>query len=290
MTDQLAILMPTRNRPAILRRTLEELIRAGFGRHPLLIYDDASDDPKSVAEVAAVWPGECRVTRSETRTGQARGRNVLMRSSPCEFALFLDDDCWPESRAAIINAVEVARADSLTVATFHYRSLADGKLSVSPKRGRSKTTAFLGGASLFRVPEVLSVGGYRECFIYGYEEPELSLRLWLADQRIEYLPGIAVVHNQFHTPDEARDYREYDYLYARNSILMSSLNLPWWFGLPYGLVRSVRRSAYQRRNLRSKIKGTLSGVWLSFALWRERKPFSIRKVMEWSRFGSNCLE
>jgi len=286
--DQLAILIPTRNRPAILRRTIEELLRGGFAAHSLLIYDDASEDPKSVVEVAALWPGESRVIRSETRTGQAKGRNALMRASPCEFALFLDDDCWPESRAAIIDALEVARKDALTIATFHYRALADGSLSVSPRQCRTKAKSFLGGASLFHVPTVLRVGGYRDCFVYGYEEPELSMRLWLAGHRIEYLPGIAVVHNQFYTPEENRDYREYDYLYARNGILLSSLNMPWWFGLPCGLIRSVRRSAYQRRNFRAKIGGTLSGVWLSFALWRERRPSSIRKAIEWSRFSRNA--
>jgi GT2 family glycosyltransferase len=280
--DQLAILIPTRNRPAILRRTLEELLGGGFGGHPLLIYDDASADGKAVAEVAALWP-ESRLIRSETRAGQARGRNVLMRESPCEFALFLDDDSWPESHAAIINALEVARADALTVASFHYRALADGRLSLPPEQARTRAKCFLGGASLFHVPTVLSVGGYRECFIYGYEEPELSLRLWLAGHRIEYLPGIAVVHNQFYTPDENRDYREYDYLYAQNSILMSSLNMPCWYGLPHGLIRSVRRSVYLRRNFWAKVRGTFSGVWLSFALWRERKPCSIRKAIEWSR-------
>jgi GT2 family glycosyltransferase len=287
-TDQLAILMPTRNRPAILRRTLEELLRAGFGNHPLLIYDDASDDAKAVAEVASLWPGERRLLRSDTRTGQAKGRNALMRASTSEYALFLDDDCWPENRDAIIKALELARTDGLAVATFHYRSLADGSLSIPPDQGRAKAKSFLGGASLFHVPTVLGVGGYRDCFVYGYEEPELTMRLWLAGKRTEYLPGIVIVHNQFCTPEENRDYQEYDYLYARNGILMSSLNMPCWFGLPHGLLRSVRRSAYQRRNFRAKMSGTLSGVWLSLSLWRERKPSSIRQVMEWFRFSRNA--
>jgi GT2 family glycosyltransferase len=281
--DQLAILIPTRNRPAILRRTLEELLRAGFAGHPLLVYDDASDDPKSVAEVASLWP-DSRLIRSEIRTGQAKGRNALMRASPCEFALFLDDDSWPESYAAIISALEVVRKDALPVATFQYRSLADGKFSVPPNQSRTIATCFLGGASLFHVPTVLSVGGYRDCFIFGYEEPELSVRLWLARHRIEYLPGVTVLHNHFESPGEKRDHREYDYLYARNGILLSSLNMPLILGLPIGLARSLRRSLYRRRNYWSKAKGTLSGIWLSLYLWEERRPCSWRKAIEWCRF------
>jgi GT2 family glycosyltransferase len=131
------------------------------------------------------------------------------------------------------------------------------------------------------------VGGYRECFVYGYEEPELAMRLWLAGRRVEYLPGIVVAHNQFHSAEENRDYREYDYLYARNGILMSSMNMPWWFGLPHGLLRSVRRSAYQRRNYWVKLSGTLSGIYLSFTMRKERNPCSPRKALEWFRFSRN---
>lgn len=280
----LPILIPTRNRPAILRRTLDELRARGFSEHPLLVYDDASDDPGAIVEVVSTWPGS-RLIRAETRAGQAKGRNRLMREAGSEYALFLDDDSWPESHAAIINALEVVRKDALPVATFQYRSLADGKLSVPAKQGRSKAASFLGGASLFHVPTVLSVGGYRDCFVYGYEEPELSMRLWLAGHRIEYLPGVIVLHNHFELPSEKRDYREYDYLYARNGILMSSLNMPWWFGLSHGLVRSFRRSIYRRRCVWPKIRGTLSGVWLSLTLWKERNPCSIRQALEWCRFS-----
>jgi hypothetical protein len=38
ITDQLANLIPTRNRPAILRKTLDKLRARGFGEHPLLLY------------------------------------------------------------------------------------------------------------------------------------------------------------------------------------------------------------------------------------------------------------
>jgi GT2 family glycosyltransferase len=282
--DLFAILIPTRNRPGILRRTLDELRSQGFGNHPLWIYDDASADAHAIAESVAVWPG-ARLLRSEKRTGQAQGRNRLMREAKAEYALFLDDDSWPEDRISLLHSWEVMMRDRLAVATFQYRSLADGKLSVSAHRPRGAACAFLGGASLFHVPSVLSVGGYREIFIYGYEEPELALRLWLAGMRMEYLPGIVVAHNHFETPDEYRDYREYDFLYARNGILMSSLNMPLWFGLPHGLFRSIRRSFYERRSLWPKVRGTWAGISLSFSLWGERNPASIQQTLGWCRFN-----
>jgi GT2 family glycosyltransferase len=156
-------------------------------------------------------------------------------------------------------------------------------MSVPSGVGRTAVSSFLGGASLFHLPSVLAVGGYRECFVYGYEEPELAFRLWLAGMKIEYLP-IMISHNQFHSPQEQRDYREYDFLYARNGILMSSLNMPLWFGLPHGLLRSLRRSLYLRRNFWVKARGTCAGIWMTFNLWSERNPCSFAQAREWLHF------
>lgn len=283
-SDSFAILIPTRNRPGILQRTLEELLQRGFGSHRLFIYDDASDDPDAITRVVGSWPGG-KLIRSDIRTGQAKGRNRLMREACSEFALFLDDDSWPEANAPLAAAAAAMRQDSLTVATFQYRSLADGKLSAGVDQRRSQSSSFLGGASLFHVPSVLALGGYREAFVYGYEEPELALRLWLAERRIEYFPEVIVAHNHFERPDEKRDYREYDFLYARNGLLMSSLNMPLWFGLPHGLARSLRRSFYRKRNFTAKLAGTWAGIKMTFSHWSDREPCSWRQVRHWIKFN-----
>jgi GT2 family glycosyltransferase len=286
--SDLAILIPTRNRPAILKRTLEELLAQGFGAHPLLVYDDASDNPSEIANVVARWPGG-RLLRGQKRCGQAKGRNELMRATASPYALFLDDDSWPEDYASLLVAARSAQADEITIATFQYRSLGDGKLSMRADRPRGPAAGFLGGASLFHVPRVLAIGGYRECFVYGYEEPELAMRLWLRGLKLEYFPGVVIAHNHLETPDEKRDYREYDYLYARNAVLMSSMNLPFLIGLPHGLTRSLRRSLYQKRNFFPKFSGTLAGIKLSFSLWSERTPGSWRQAFEWQTFSRQLL-
>lgn len=280
----LAILIPTRNRPARLQRTLEELIARGFGDHPLFVYDDASDEPWEIDKALALWPG-ATLLRGKNRCGQAMGRNQLLRAMACPYALCLEDDTWPEEYAALMTAFETIQADGIAVATFQSRSLGDGRLAMPLARPRGPSVGFLGGASLFHVPSVLSVGGYREFFTYGYEEPELALRLWQRGLRIEYFPDVVVAHNHLETPDERRDHREYDFLYARNGILMSSLNMPLWFGLPHGLARSLRLSLRLKRNLWQKAKGTIAGIWLTFARWQQRTPCSFSKALQWCRFN-----
>jgi GT2 family glycosyltransferase len=209
-----------------------------------------------------------------------------MCACSCEFALFLDDDSWPEARESVLAALKTMIDDHLGIVTFTYKALADGTLSVPLGRQRGRVTGFLGGASLFHVPSVLKVGGYRGFWVYGGEEPELTMRLWLAGVSVEYLPGVIILHNQYYTPEEGRDYWEYDYLYARNTILMSSLNMPLLLGLPYGFFRAVRWSVYRNRNYTAKSRGLAVGVFQSFSRLRERQPCSWRQAAHWILFLS----
>jgi glycosyltransferase involved in cell wall biosynthesis len=280
--ENTSILIPTRNRPKILGRTLTELKERGFDNFPLLVYDDASDNSDEIANIVAQWPG-ARLLRGTRRGGQACGRNRLLEAASTTLALMLDDDSWPEEKDTFINAAKAMIEDDIGVATFQYRSLADGKLSIPRDERRRRVHSFLGGASVFHVPSILGIGGYREAFVYGYEEPEMSMRLWLANIRIEQFPDVVVSHNHFETPDENRDYREYDRLYARNGILMSSLNMPLLLGLPHGLLRSIRRSFYQRRSFDAKLKGTIQGIIDTFCMWSTRKPCTFSQAVRWIR-------
>jgi len=272
-----AILIPTRNRPEILRRTLKELRCAGLGDKPLIVYDDASENQDVIGRmVRSDWP-HSQFIRGTERKGQAAGRNLLLRACPCDLALCLDDDSFPEFSDWIGEYLRTDwRQRRLAVATFQYKRLADGKLSINETSLPCSATGFLGGASMVHVSSILSVGGYRDFFVYGYEEPELALRLRLAGFAIWQDPRIVILHNHFNVPQENRNPGEYDYLYARNGVLLSSLNLPLPLGLPRGIARSLRRALTNRRNAWAKTKGIIVGIAMTFARWNERTPCSWR--------------
>jgi GT2 family glycosyltransferase len=280
--DKLAILIPTRNRPGILATTLQELRKAGLGETALWVYDDCSTDPEAIKRVVQDWP-QGKVIRGQARVGQAEGRNVLMRACEKEFGLFLDDDSFPKSATGLERHLPEWPDPQRAIVTFQYLDVPTQRLSTPPDVGEGVARSFQGGGSLFHIPKVLGLGGFRSFFVYGYEEPELSMRIQMKGLQIWYDPAVVVHHNHFETPNECRDEREYDYLYARNSILMSSLNMPFWFGLPLGLARSVRRSLYRRRNFGTKARGTLAGLWLSLTLWRERTPCRFKQALAWCR-------
>lgn len=285
--EKLAILIPTRNRPEILATTLAELKQAGLGQVALWVYDDCSKDPGAIDKVVRSWPGG-RVLRGTARAGQAEGRNVLMRSCGKEFGLLIDDDSFPKDTAVLQKYLASAWNPNCAIVTFQYLDVPTQRLSMAKELGAGESRSFHGGGSLFHIPTVLRLGGFRKSFIYGYEEPELAMRIRLNGCHIWYDPSLTVHHNHFETPNECRDYCEYDYLYARNGILMSSFNMPLLLGLPHGLLRSARRSLLQNRHFGAKLKGTLAGIGMSLFSQGERTPCSWRAAKAWLRFNREC--
>lgn len=279
-----SILIPTRNRPAILANTLEELRRKGLGDLPLWIYDDASDNPQAIENmVRTTWP-EAHLILGVKRMGQAGARNALMKVCGTEFGIMLEDDVYFLDAGALENYIQQhSRCPDWAILQFKCVNKL-GAQNLPNHVGPCELPSFLGGASLFHIPTILQCGGYRDFFIYGYEEPDLALRLWANQGRIWYDPKIVVEHNQWYTPDERRDYQEYDRLYARNLVLLHTLNMPLWLGLPVGIARSLRRLFHHKRNYGIKLKGLLQGISLTFSHWQDRTPLSTAKAIERWRF------
>lgn len=287
--EKLAILIPTRNRPGILATTLAELQKAGLDSVALWVYDDCSEDGEAIKKVVQSWSG-AQVIRGATRVGQAEGRNTLMRACGKEYALLIDDDSFPKDVAVLKRHLAMPRDPNRAITTFQYLDVPTQRLSVPKEVKAGVARSFHGGGSLFHIPTVLKLGGFRSFFVYGYEEPELAMRIHLNGFHIWYDPDLVVHHNHFDTPNERRDHREYDYLYARNAILMSSMNLPLVIGIPHGLVRSLRRSMLQRRHSKSKLTGTLAGITMTFSKAAERTPCSWSRAFEWFRFNRECKD
>ena len=286
-----AILIPTRNRPEILQDSLERLRALGLEHVPLWVYDDASDDPATIAHVVhAAWPG-AELVRGTTQRGQAFGRNALLRACGAPFAIMLDDDQYFLDLGNL-SAYTQDREDreGLAGVAFQCRVKSSGRLDIAARVPAKKCPFFMGGAVLFDVERVLGTGGFREYWRYGYEEPELAARLYARGYYLQYEPRILVEHNHLMTEKARRDETEYDYLYARNAILLDTLNMPLWVGLPTGLARSIRRSLHFNRNWRAKARGTFAGLAMTFSLWQERHPMSTRQALDWLRFNRTWQE
>ena len=200
------VLIPVRDRAVLLDRCLSALGTS----YPVLVVDDGSEDPRAVADVAAVHGAA--LVRRPVNGGPGAARNTGLLSVATSMVAFLDSDCvpepgWVERLAAHLADPAVAAAAPRMVAVPAGPSWA----------GRYTTAACcldLGGAEARVVPgtrvayvptAALVVrraaltdgarGGFDPALRWG-EDVDLIWRLHAAGWRIRYDPAARVSHHE----------------------------------------------------------------------------------------------
>ena len=85
------IIIPTHERPVLLRRTLRSLINQNFKNFTVIIVSDSPLDVVPHEELAAL-PGLYRYVQRNGISGPALSRNLALSMVETEYVLFLDDD------------------------------------------------------------------------------------------------------------------------------------------------------------------------------------------------------
>jgi hypothetical protein len=98
--DDFSVVIPTRNRPLLLRRAITSAQRAGIAESRIIVVDDCSTD-KTASDVKTDFP-QLRLIRLGRQGGPSQARNVGLSSVRSRFSLLLDDD-------------DTLRPDALTV-------------------------------------------------------------------------------------------------------------------------------------------------------------------------------
>jgi GT2 family glycosyltransferase len=89
---EIAVVVPTRNRPESLVHCLDALERQTAASLEVIVVDDASPDREAVATVVARAP-RARLVRRETQGGVGVARNTGVEEATARFVCFTDDDC-----------------------------------------------------------------------------------------------------------------------------------------------------------------------------------------------------
>jgi GT2 family glycosyltransferase len=113
---EIAVVVPTRNRPDSLVHSLAALERQTAGSLEVVVVDDASSDPDAVAAVVAAAP-RARLVRRERQGGVRAARNTGVAATAARFVCFTDDDCraspdWADRLVAPLRAGADAVAGS----------------------------------------------------------------------------------------------------------------------------------------------------------------------------------
>lgn len=89
---EIAVVVPTRNRPDSLVHSLDALERQTAVSLEVIVVDDASPDRDAVATVVERAP-RARLVRRETQGGVGVARNTGVDAARARFVCFTDDDC-----------------------------------------------------------------------------------------------------------------------------------------------------------------------------------------------------
>lgn len=224
---RVSVVVCTRNRPAMLDRTLTGVARCNFRILETIVIDNASD----ALNIREIVQKHDALYGLEPRIGVSIARNTGLRSATSEIIACIDDDAYPDrdwltkllpefddpTVAAVVGRTLTGEAADPDVTLQARMADLDGgphRRVVGPDTPNwFEITNFGGlgaGANMaFRRSAIDSWGGFDERIGYGTAMPGLEehnafFRIVRAGHHIVYTPDAVVYHPITHDPGEAR--------------------------------------------------------------------------------------
>jgi GT2 family glycosyltransferase len=140
--------------------------------------------------------------------------------------------------------------------------------------GPSEVFGASGGASLYRVSMLMSIGLFDEDFFAYYEDVDLSFRARLAGWKVAYVPSARAFHAIGGTSSRLRGFTTYQTL--KNLPMLLVKNVPrrylWHVGWRFCIVQAMFfLRAVSRGHIWSAVKGKFMCVWLLPRTLRKRR-------------------
>jgi GT2 family glycosyltransferase len=192
LSSQISAILPTYNRPARLRDTLQRILACDPAPAEVIVHVDAGDTTSGDL-IRTEFP-DVRLLESAERVGPGGGRNRLVAAASCPLVASFDDDSYPVDldyfarlemvfdrypRVAVLAAVVFNNGDEMKPGEPSCRWVAD----------------FGGGGCAYRRDVFLDTTGYVPMPIaYGMEEVDLALRLHGSGWGILQSPWLRVRH------------------------------------------------------------------------------------------------
>lgn len=196
-SPRIAYVLPTRDRPDTLARTIAGLARLPRHDAQVIVVDNASrTPPKLPIELANGLPVTL-LMRDTNEGAAARNAGALAADSSCEWIVMLDDDSHP-MHTGHLAALRDAPGDVGAVQAEIF--LPDVKEPEGIKASRHEAgglpEVFIGCGVAIRRGAFLAAGGYDASFNYYAEEYDLAAKLMLAGLRITFDRRFRVLHEK----------------------------------------------------------------------------------------------
>src|SRR5205085_8358943 len=112
MQPRVSVVIPTRNRPAMLRAAIDAVLAQTFGGYEIVVVINGPDNPATAETSKIALAAGCRIVRIE-RAGIAVALNAGIAAARGEWIAFLDDDdLWEPNRLeAELQVADAVAAD-----------------------------------------------------------------------------------------------------------------------------------------------------------------------------------
>lgn len=202
---EFSVIIPSRDEGELLLRTVRSVLESEGPPFEVIVVDDGSADPPSLG---GLWPNVRQVQGAQLGVAQARNAGADVAGG--RFLVFVDAHVlvpprWlAEVEAAFqadpqLAAVSPGIAAEGNTEAVGYGLTWDENLNVRwlerPRREVVEVPLLPGGCLAVRSEVFRSCRGFNRGFRgYGYDDVELSLRLWLMGYRLASLSGLTVIH------------------------------------------------------------------------------------------------
>lgn len=269
--------LPTRNRPAALLRSLERILACEPPPDEVLVYVDSGD--RASGEAVRRRFEAVRLLEGAQRIGPGGGRNLLLAAARHDIVASFDDDSFPLDPGYFGRLVETfsQRPNAAVIAA---RIFQRDDCVAEPRDVRTAVADFVGCGCAFRRSAFEAVGGFVPLpLAYGMEESDLALRLHAAGYEIVSDAALRVYHDTDLGHHESAGVTTAS---LRNLALLAYLRYPpalWWLGGLQVARRAVWLIAHGR------LRGLAGGLVTIPAHLRRyrayRRPLQARDVRGW---------
>ncbi|MEL7075839.1 MAG: glycosyltransferase [Cyanobacteria bacterium J06582_2] len=271
----------TKNRWSNLQITLEKLVKAGLQSLPIVIFDDASENPCPFDLNAFPFTNIEFKTFSNSQ-GYIVRRNQIAQQIKTKYYLSLDDDSYPVA-GSLVQAIAFAEAQSnLLCLSFPIynptqQKYENNSIQTTPYRVRS----FIGCGHLLHRDRFLDLGGYRSELVHQGEEMELAARALQADLSCYHYPDFLIHHT---ASNEGRNWWRMDFYGSRNNVLWNDWFVPqkWKIIKQFRTLISRLLISLKVRRL-GLIKGEIAGFASINNLKNRRQNMSRSHFKKWNK-------
>jgi hypothetical protein len=132
MANKISIVVPTRNRSALLRSTLRSIGAQTWSDREVIVVDEASTDDTAVL-LASEFP-EAKVVCHDVARGSSAARNAGIAAATGDWVFFLDDDdlIHPRHLEELLREALAAPPDCLVAGRYRDFAIVSGDVVLAP--------------------------------------------------------------------------------------------------------------------------------------------------------------